>query len=87
MTAMGRRRSPRRCLLPLAAGLSCILLQSDLAFGADDGEDSAIGFLVISGLVIAAIYIIPTIIAFVRTHPNRWLIALINITFGGTVIG
>lgn len=42
-------------------------------------------------LVIAAIaflfYLIPTFVAFSRKHPNRWLIAVINVAFGGTVIG
>jgi len=40
--------------------------------------------IVFIGLII---YMIPTIIAFVRRHPNRGLIAVINIVFGGTGLG
>src|ERR1700724_794516 len=29
----------------------------------------------------------PSIVAFRRDHPNRWIILVINIAFGGTVIG
>lgn len=46
------------------------------------GIDLAIFFL-----VLAIIYAIPTIVAFRRNHPNRWLILVINIAFGGTIIG
>ncbi|MGY3487954.1 hypothetical protein ACVW1C_005837 [Bradyrhizobium sp. USDA 4011] len=44
-------------------------------------------FLVIFFLVIGIIYIAPTIVAFWRNHPNRWVILVINIAFGGTIIG
>ncbi|MBX9453219.1 MAG: superinfection immunity protein [Mesorhizobium sp.] len=37
--------------------------------------------------VILALYVIPSIVAFARKHPNRWLILVINIVFGGTGIG
>jgi hypothetical protein len=42
----------------------------------------SIGFL-IAGVV----YIIPSIMAFRRDHPNRWIILVINLAFGGTTIG
>ncbi|WP_421928798.1 superinfection immunity protein [Neoaquamicrobium sediminum] len=38
-------------------------------------------------VVILALYVIPSIVAFARKHPNRWLILVINIVFGGTGIG
>lgn len=41
-----------------------------------------IGFL-IAGII----YIIPSIVAFRRNHPNRWIILVINLAFGGTIIG
>lgn len=44
-------------------------------------------FLGISFLIAGIIYILPSIIAFRRTHPNRWIILVINIAFGGTIIG
>lgn len=44
-------------------------------------------FLGIGLLIAGIIYILPSIIAFRRSHPNRWIILVINIAFGGTIIG
>ena len=44
-------------------------------------------FLAISFLIAGVIYIMPSIIAFRRSHPNRWIILIINVAFGGTIIG
>jgi hypothetical protein len=44
-------------------------------------------FIGVIFLIIGAIYIAPTFVAFRRNHPNRWIIMVINIAFGGTVIG
>lgn len=44
-------------------------------------------FFVAFFLIIGFIYVIPTFIAFRRNHPNRWLILLVNIVFGGTILG
>lgn len=50
------------------------------------GEFSAVkGLLFV--LVVLALYMLPTIIAFHRVHPNRWLIGLVNFVFGCSVIG
>ena len=38
-------------------------------------------------LIGGIIYLIPSIVAFRRGHPNRWLILVLNIVFGGTGIG
>ena len=38
-------------------------------------------------LVILLVIFIPTIVAFRREHPNRWLIFVVNLAFGGTVVG
>jgi Superinfection immunity protein len=38
-------------------------------------------------LIIGAIYVAPTLLAFRRNHPNRWIILVINVAFGGTIIG
>jgi hypothetical protein len=38
-------------------------------------------------LIIGAIYAAPTLLAFRRNHPNRWIILVINVSFGGTIIG
>lgn len=44
-------------------------------------------YLLIISLIIFVIYFLPTIIAFNRNHRNRWVIFLINIVFGATLIG
>jgi H+/Cl- antiporter ClcA len=52
--------------------------------------ESHTGDLLIVGIVfiiIGMIYILPSIVAFHRYHPNRWLILVINFAFGGTIIG
>jgi hypothetical protein len=43
--------------------------------------------LLIGMLIFVVIYITPTVIAFRRDHPNRWVIAIINIVFGATLLG
>lgn len=50
-------------------------------------SDSGAEFLLAYYLIGGFLYVIPTIVAFVRRHPNRWLIAVINLAFGATVIG
>jgi Superinfection immunity protein/Short C-terminal domain len=52
--------------------------------------ESHTGGLIMVGLVfliIGIVYIIPTLVAFRRNHPNRWPILLVNVVFGGTVLG
>jgi Superinfection immunity protein/Short C-terminal domain len=44
-------------------------------------------FIGVIFLVIGATYVAPTFVAFRRNHPNRWIIMVINIAFGGTVVG
>jgi hypothetical protein len=44
-------------------------------------------FLGIGFLIAGIIYIMPSIVAFRRNHPNRWIILVINVAFGGTIIG
>lgn len=44
-------------------------------------------FLVIGFLIAGIIYVAPSIVAFRRDHPNRWPILLINVVFGGTILG
>jgi Superinfection immunity protein len=52
--------------------------------------DGHAGDLLIVGiifLIIGLVYILPSIVAFRRDHPNRWLILVINLAFGSTIIG
>lgn len=52
-----------------------------------DSHTGDLAFLAIFFLVIGIIYIAPSIVAFRRNHPNRWIILVINVAFGGTIIG
>lgn len=52
------------------------------------GSDTALAIFLVTGFVIACIiYIVPSIVAFRRDHPNRWIILVINLAFGTTIIG
>ena len=44
-------------------------------------------FLVIFILLLCALFLLPTFIAFSRDHRNRWIIFIVNIVFGATVLG
>lgn len=33
------------------------------------------------------LYVVPTVVAFSRRHPNRWPILIVNLAFGATLIG
>lgn len=44
-------------------------------------------FFAVFFLIIGFVYVVPTFIAFRRNHPNRWLILLVNVVFGGTILG
>jgi hypothetical protein len=87
MIAMRKSLSSCIPLLPFVAIICCIMLPPTFAFGASDGQGSVGEILVTAWLAIAAVYVIPSVVAFVRIHPSRWLIVLINLAFGGTVIG
>ncbi|MBN9049375.1 MAG: superinfection immunity protein [Rhizobiales bacterium] len=50
-------------------------------------SDMGFLFVAVFYLGLAIIYVIPSIVAFRRNHPNRWIIAVINMAFGGTIIG
>jgi hypothetical protein len=52
-----------------------------------DSHSGDLLFLAVFFLIIGIIYIMPSIVAFRRNHPNRWIILVINVAFGGTLIG
>lgn len=52
----------------------------------DDHFDDLV-FIGVIFLIMGAIYIAPTFVAFRRNHPNRWIILVVNIAFAGTIIG
>ncbi|MEJ5087167.1 superinfection immunity protein [Brucella pseudogrignonensis] len=79
-----QRLLPRSCI----AVTSCLILPSQAwaAQGAFDSLLITLAFIVLI-LVILLVAFIPTIVAFRREHPNRWLIFVVNLAFGGTVVG
>ena len=44
-------------------------------------------FAAVLGVLSLVLFFLPTIIAFRRDHRNRWVIFLINLVFGATVLG
>jgi hypothetical protein len=52
-----------------------------------DSHTGDLAFVAIVFLIIGLVYIAPSIVAFRRNHPNRWIILVINIAFGETIIG
>ncbi|WFU81325.1 superinfection immunity protein [Bradyrhizobium sp. CIAT3101] len=52
-----------------------------------DSHTDDLIFLAIFFLTIGIVYIAPSIVAFRRNHPNRWIILVINVVFGGTILG
>lgn len=72
-------------LVPIAVALLVICTGGAWAQTSSD-SDALTAFDVLIMLVVT-IYFLPTIIAFVRRHPNRWPIFIINVVFGLTVLG
>lgn len=56
---------------------------SDLS---DDEKTVLIGFAVL-GVIALGVFLIPSFVAFSRRHRNRWLILVLNLALGATVIG
>lgn len=70
--------------------LSPALIIFATSAGAARADDDGAAVLLVYGIIFAigfALYLIPTWIALARSHPNRWLIAVVNITLGGTGLG
>jgi len=44
-------------------------------------------FIVLLVLFLFVLYLLPTLIAFSRGHRNRWVIFIVNIVFGATILG
>lgn len=76
---------------PLTAGLSAIAIASPAL--AQASEVNVPGLLAVVGVYVALLVgailvaLIPTIIAFRRKHPHRWLILVLNVLFSATGIG
>jgi hypothetical protein len=55
--------------------------------GSQTSHDGDLIILGIVFLIIGIVFILPSIVAFRRDHPNRWIILVVNVAFGGTIIG
>lgn len=81
--------SKRRHLSLLGLSSTMTLALSEHAWaGQGDARSAFLAFAFIAAIiVILAVIFIPTVVAFRRQHPNRWLIFVVNFAFGGTVVG
>lgn len=87
---MGEHFASLQRQLPLLSLSSTMTLAfSDRAWaGQSDIQTALLALAFIAGItVFLAVIFIPTIVAFRRQHPNRWLIFVVNLAFGGTVVG
>ena len=84
MAMINHKKWPKLQLLSLLA-ISLYLALAIPAF-ADDGATTIV---VLMGLFVILLIItfIPTYVAFSRNHPNRWLIFIVNLAFGYTLVG
>lgn len=53
----------------------------------NDGEGRLLAYVVVVYLLLIVLYPLPALIAFRRSHPNRWLILAVNVMLGASVIG
>lgn len=82
-------RSLQRQLLLLSLSSTLTLAFSERAWAGQGDMQTvllALAFIVAIVVILAVIFI-PTIVAFRRQHPNRWLIFVVNLAFGGTIVG
>lgn len=82
---MMRARHPASGLIAACLVLSWPAIALAQPIGESQAAEEVILILVL--LAAAVIYVIPSIVAFSRRHPNRWPILVINIVFGGTGLG
>ncbi|MBJ6718829.1 superinfection immunity protein [Bacillus sp. PR5] len=87
---MGKYFTSLQRQLPLLGLSSTLTLAfSERAWaGQGDMQTALLALAFIAAIVvILAVIFIPTIVAFRRQHPNRWLIFVVNLAFGGTIVG
>lgn len=72
---------------PTYALTGLVLLPALLFPSSAKASDGNIDTVLLILFLLVLLYPLPAIVGFVRGHPNRWLIALINMVFGGTVLG
>lgn len=82
-------RSLQRQLPLLGLSSTITLAFSERAWAGQGDMQTALLALafIVAIVVILAVIFIPTVVAFRRQHPNRWLIFVVNLAFGGTIVG
>jgi hypothetical protein len=82
-------RSLQRQLPLLGLSSTLTLAFSECAWaGQGDMQTALLALAFIAAIVvILAVIFIPTIVVFRRQHPNRCLIFVVNLAFGGTIVG
>ena len=81
LAGIGQRRG-----WSIMAVVCSLLLSPRPAFAQESSGYSGMLELLLIISVVLIIYLIPTIVAFRRRHPNRWIIGALNVTLGGTGI-
>ena len=64
---------------------AAVALDPEIAKAADDNS-GVVTVVLIIGVLFVLIYFIPTIVAFRKSHPNRWVILALNVFLGTTGI-
>jgi hypothetical protein len=60
---------------------------AEASSGDDGGGGLIVVLFIIGGFVSFFLYWIPTLVAFFRSVPNKWSVAVINFLLGWTLIG
>jgi Superinfection immunity protein/Resolvase, N terminal domain len=81
-----------RLMLTMLGGLAefereLIRARTGRAVTMGDPETVRAVFILILLFVALLVYLFPTLIAFIRRHPSRWGIAVVNVAFGWVFMG
>ena len=74
-----------RWLVVLVLALAAPLAFAEEIVRPDPSKDVPITLGILALFLV--IYLIPSVVAFRRSHPNRWAITLVNVFLGGTGLG
>ena len=77
-----------RALKQSVLGAVALVATACAAMAQGAADQASLEMALIAVLIVGwIIYIVPTIIAFRRKHPNRWLVLVVNVVFGATGLG
>ncbi|MFZ5675708.1 MAG: superinfection immunity protein [Pseudomonadota bacterium] len=69
----------------VTVALPLLLLSAGPTMAQEHSSKGDWGLIIFLSIALA-VYLIPTIVAFRRRHPNRWIIGALNLVLGGTGI-